>query len=244
MRHRRHQHPAAARGDPPQQRPHGLLRAAAATAIAVMATFVLAGPSAAQTSPKNELQGTDRTVTVAEDCAGGADVPGCPETREDDDGEEEAGASIGFAEQLPPPSLLEQVPTIRPDWVPDPNLLANTSPGTNLHSCGSFYIDRVSYTHNYLSTGYTRFHVVVTWQYKYFLAGDTAADLLAWNALENCIHVHGPPYRVRSWLSIKQQFLCHAQVPFSIGTGPTWDLEGTRPANNNPVTWVTRRCNW
>lgn len=244
MRHQRPQCPQAARGDPPRRRPHGLLAASTATAIAAMATLVPAGPSAAQTSPDKELRDSVQPVTTAEDCPGDTDAPACPEANRDDEDENEGSTSVEFVEQLPPPSLLEQVPTIRPDWVPNPNLLMHGSPGTNLHSCGSFYIDRVSYTHNYLSTSYTRFHVVVTWQYKFFLAGDAVADLLAWNALENCIHVYGPPHRVRSWLSIKQQFLCHAQVPFSIGTGPTWDLEGTRPANNNLITWVKKRCNW
>lgn len=241
MRHQHPHYPQAARGDPPHLNARRLL---AVLALAAMTTLVMAAPSDAQTPPIDEHRHSDRTPAAADGCSDGGDSPGCPDSAADISDEAEAGSLIESVEQLPPPSLLARVPDIRPDWVPDPNLFTQRTPGSNLHSCGSFYIDRVSYTQNYLGTGYTRFHVWVTWQYKYFLAGDALADILAWNALDNCIHVHGPPYRVRSWLSIKQQFLCHAQVLLSIGTGPTWDLEGTRPANSNPITWVKKRCNW
>ena len=148
-----------------------------------------------------------------------------------------------FVEQLPPPDLLAQIPVTKPSWVLEQESYATTS-WSESHSCGSFYIDQVGYTHNYQGTGYTAFHVSPTWQYKYFLASDPIWDHAAWGALENCIQTYGPTFFIRSWLSIYQQFVCHANSPFSIGTGPTWDLEGHRSKNSNPITWVKTKCNW
>ena len=113
--------------------------------------------------------------------------------------------------------------------------------GSGYHSCGSLYISEIGYTHNYNQTGYTRIHVVPTFWLRYM-----AMDIEyvpAYNAMKNCIATYGPSVTVRSWSTIKQQFLCHA-IGHGIGAGPAWDLEGHRTSTWNIATWGSTLCNW
>ena len=48
---------------------------------------------------------------------------------------------------------------------------------------------------------------------------------------------------VRSWAGIEDQLKCHDLAPLGIGTGPTWDLEGSR-STASVTTWVSQKCNW
>lgn len=125
-------------------------------------------------------------------------------------------------------------------WIFDSD--CGNRPGGGYHSCGSIYINEIGYTHNAQGTGYTSIHVVPTGFLRHF--GGPLEHALAWRATTNCIEVYGPRVRVSSWESIKQQFMCHALSPSGIGTGPTWDLEGYRGPNSNPIVWARTRCGW
>lgn len=51
-------------------------------------------------------------------------------------------------------------------------------------------------------------------------------------------------YSVLSYQSLVDQFDCHDLSPGGVGTGPTWDLEGSRTATRNYWTWVRNNCGW
>lgn len=125
-------------------------------------------------------------------------------------------------------------------WIFDSG--CSRSRGSGYHDCGSIYINEIGYTHNAQGTGYTSIHVVPTGFLRHF--SGSLEHALAWRATTNCIEVHGPRVRVRSWESIRQQFMCHALSPSGVATGPTWDLEEYRGPNNNPIVWARTRCGW
>lgn len=208
----------------------------AAVLATLLATLSFAEPLSATTGSAETPSETPPPAEDAEDCL--SDEAGeCLEPSTSDDGTE-------FVEQRPPAGMLKGLTPRFPDGIGgnafERGLTRAT--GTDGHSCGSFYINRVSYTFNSYQ-GYTRIHVRPTWRYLVFLAGTPAFDKAAWNALANCIRTHGPQgIRVRSWAAIEDQFLCHG-LGHPAGL-TSWDLEGHRSPTSNPYRWVRYPCNW
>lgn len=223
------------------------MKTAVAVFAAVVASFAMASPLAATPSEDITQEDTAESEPTedSDSCDEANELEACSDPDTDpDSSDDDASVSPEFVEQLPPAELLKKLPEMRPSWMPDSSPHARSVPGTDVHSCGSFYISQVGYTHNYRGTGYVRFHVDVTWQYEYIFAGTPLYDAWAWNALENCIQTHGPTFFVRDWDAIEDQFLCHAFGSPNPLAGSEWDLEGFREATNNPYTWLTQLCNW
>lgn len=51
-------------------------------------------------------------------------------------------------------------------------------------------------------------------------------------------------YNVKEYEAIVDQLHCHDLAPGGYGTGPTWDLEGSRGKTRNRWTWIYNKCNW
>ncbi len=57
---------------------------------------------------------------------------------------------------------------------------------------------------------------------------------------------------IQSRPTFKDQWDCHAAgapliyigTELGVDKNPTWDLEGSRPANRDVVTWFNKKCNW
>ncbi len=80
---------------------------------------------------------------------------------------------------------------------------------------------------------------VPTYTARYYSVSDSLTGTELWG----CTYwVYN--YNVLSYQSLIDQFDCHDMSPGGVGTGPTWDLEGSRPATRNYYTWVKTRCGW
>ena len=86
-------------------------------------------------------------------------------------------------------------------------------------------------------------HAYPTWTARYVYVSDEHTS----SELHNCIPLSYPGgflLRYNSWQGLVDQFDCHDFAPLSIGTGPTWDLEGSRGAEGNILTWIRSGSNW
>lgn len=103
--------------------------------------------------------------------------------------------------------------------------------------------------------GYSTFHVIPTSRARYFNVSDTQLrrEFVAFLKKfgRNYFYAPGPSgpklvwkYRLKSWQGIYDQLYCHDFAPFGLGTGGSWDLEGSRRANDSRVTRVRTTCGW
>ena len=110
---------------------------------------------------------------------------------------------------------------------------------TGYKKCGGYLLNQVGITYRAAGTRYDTIHVVPTRWGRL-----SAFALTMYTDIHKCMNKYNLKVNVRSWDSIKQQFLCHLLGQL-VGGGSTWDLEGYRDSNElwlvNPSS---HQCNW
>ncbi|WP_419947300.1 hypothetical protein [Candidatus Poriferisodalis sp.] len=113
---------------------------------------------------------------------------------------------------------------------------------TGYLDCNGRLIDELGVRYD-ARNGYDSIHVVPTTLGRAYSPPGATESVLLYNAMHSCLRRHSLSVTVLSWTAIWHQLYCHL-LGNAIFGGASWDLEGHRDENRNPVSWVIRGCNW